>query len=100
MNKQSINHTELNIKKLFEEAGLYVRDAQLTMIEAVKQLNQAQMKASICVGIHAVFADHAYQRLRDAGAGAVVTCNTIQHASNQIDLSSQLAEGIQEQLDE
>jgi len=69
-----------------------------TMVEAVKQLNQAQMKASICVGIHAVFADHAYQRLRDAGAGAVVTCNTIQHASNQIDLSSQLAEGIQEQL--
>lgn len=31
------NHAGLDIKKLFEEAGLYVRDAQLKMIEAVKE---------------------------------------------------------------
>ena len=37
MTEQNINDTKLNIKTLFEEAGLYVRDAQLTMIEAVKE---------------------------------------------------------------
>lgn len=65
-----------------------------TMIQTVLQLNKAGMKAPICIGVHAVFADNAFQDLLQAGAGKVVTCNTIPHPSNQIDLSMLLSEGI------
>ena len=58
-----------------------------TMLESIKNLKALEMKSAICIGIHAVFADNAYQDLLDAGAGLIVTCNTIPHISNAIDLS-------------
>ena len=61
-----------------------------TMIETVGHLKNAGMKAPVCIGVHAVFAGSAYQDLINAGA-EVVTCNTIPHESNKIDLSSILA---------
>jgi ribose-phosphate pyrophosphokinase len=45
----------------------------------------------VCVGVHAVFAGSAYEDLLAAGASRVVTCNTIVHSSNAIDLSDDLA---------
>ena len=61
-----------------------------TMIETVGHLKKAGMKAPVCIGVHAVFAGNAYEELKKAGA-EVVTCNTIPHESNRIDLSSLLA---------
>lgn len=58
-----------------------------TMIETLKHLSDAKLKPSICIGVHALFAGDAYDQLTHAGASAVVTCNTIPHASNRIDLS-------------
>lgn len=58
-----------------------------TMIETVGHLKKAGMKAPVCIGVHAVFADSAYRDLLDAGVERVVTCNTIPHESNAIDLS-------------
>lgn len=58
-----------------------------TMIEPILQLRQKYQKAPICIGVHAVFADNAYQDLLNAGADKVITCNTIQHVSNGIDLN-------------
>jgi ribose-phosphate pyrophosphokinase len=69
-----------------------------TMIAVVKHLQQAKMKAAVCVGIHAVFSNHAYENLVKAGAASIVTCNTIKHKSNGIDVSSVLSDGIQGQL--
>jgi len=69
-----------------------------TMIEVIKHLQKSRMKAAVCVGIHAVFSNHAYDNLLKAGAARVVTCNTIRHESNGIDLSSILSDGIQGQL--
>jgi ribose-phosphate pyrophosphokinase len=54
------------------------------MIETVVQLARAGMAAPICVGVHGLFADRAYDELRDAGAARIVTCNTVAHASNAI----------------
>lgn len=61
-----------------------------TMIETILQLKQAGMKAPVCVGVHAVFAENAYQNMQNAGTAKIVTCNTIPHPSNQIDISDLL----------
>jgi len=61
------------------------------MIETVAHLKKAGMKPPICVGIHAVFSGNAYQDLLDSGVEKIVTCNTIPHPSNAIDLSDILA---------
>lgn len=58
-----------------------------TMQETIKHLKNAGMPQPICIGIHAVFAPGAYEDLLAAGASRVVTCNTIPHQSNQIDIS-------------
>ena len=64
-----------------------------TMIETVRHLKQAGMKAPVCIGVHAVFSGNAYQELKDTGTANIVTCNTIPHESNAIDISSLLTEG-------
>lgn len=66
-----------------------------TMIETVKHLKRAKMKSPVCIGVHAVFAANAYEELMNSGAALIVTCNTIPHKTNKIDLSDILAENIQ-----
>ncbi|HWO01931.1 MAG TPA: ribose-phosphate pyrophosphokinase, partial [Blastocatellia bacterium] len=58
-----------------------------TMIETVSYLKRAEMRPAVCIGVHGIFAGNAYHELRTAGAARVVTCNTVPHASNGIDLS-------------
>ncbi len=62
-----------------------------TMIESVGQCKVAGQPAPICVGVHAVFADGAYEALSAAGAARIVTANSIPHHSNGIDLGPALA---------
>lgn len=62
-----------------------------TMAAAVRQFRDAGFAAPVCVGVHAVFADDALETLRAAGAGRVVTTNTIAHPSNGMDIASLLA---------
>ena len=65
-----------------------------TMIETVGHLRRADLAPPVCVGVHAVFAGRAYDDLVAAGAARVVTCNTIPHVSNTIDLTELLADGV------
>jgi len=58
-----------------------------TMIKTVGHLREFGMKPAVCVGIHAIFAGDAHNALKDAGAGQIVTTNTIQHETNEIDVS-------------
>ncbi len=58
-----------------------------TMIETVSHLKTAKIGSVVCIGIHAVFAGEAYKNLLDAGAAKVITCNSIPHQSNGIDIS-------------
>lgn len=65
-----------------------------TMITAVSQLIKDGMPTPICIGIHAVFANDAYERLLASGVSKVVTCNTIGHPSNAIDLADALVNSL------
>lgn len=69
-----------------------------TMIETVGHLNKAGMKPPICIGVHSVFSGNAYGDLLAAGVENVVTCNTIPHPSNAIDLSGILAREVQKMM--
>lgn len=61
-----------------------------TLIETIGHLKTAGMKPPICIGVHAVFARNAYQEIIKSGAKEVITCNTISHESNKIDISDLL----------
>lgn len=65
-----------------------------TMIETIQHLKNEKMKPPVCIGVHAVFAGDAYEKLKQSGCGSIVTCNTIPHESNQIDISSLLSDSI------
>jgi ribose-phosphate pyrophosphokinase len=67
-----------------------------TMIETVAHLKAAGMRPPVCIGVHGIFAGNAHQELLTAGAARVVTCNTVPHASNGIDLSDLLVEAVGE----
>lgn len=67
-----------------------------TMIETVEHLKRAGMKPPVCIGVHAVFALNAYEELINSGVETIVTCNTIPHKTNKIDLSDILAENIRD----
>lgn len=61
-----------------------------TMVSAIKVLSAHGLEAPLCVGIHAVFSDDAVRHVRDAGGGELVTCNTIAHATNAIDVNDEI----------
>jgi ribose-phosphate pyrophosphokinase len=65
-----------------------------TMIRTVEELRRAKLAAPVCVGVHAVFAEGAYERLLGAGVQRVVTTDTIAHATNAIAMAPRLAEGV------
>ena len=65
-----------------------------TMIETVQRLRSTGAESPVCVGVHAVFADGAYDQLQQSGAARIVTCNTIPHPSNAIDVSALVAEAV------
>lgn len=69
-----------------------------TMIAAVLQLKAAGCAAPVCVGVHALFAGSAYAELKAAGAGRIVSCDTVQHASNQIGIAAPLAAAVTRML--
>ena len=62
------------------------------MLSAIERIREAGGPRPTCVGIHAVFADDAYAKL--AAVARVVTCNTIRHVSNAIDIAAELAGGV------
>lgn len=66
-----------------------------TMIETVGHLRAAEAPPPVCVAVHGVFAEGAQEALRAAGAGQVVTTNTIAHPTNAIDITGLLVEGVQ-----
>lgn len=88
--KNYLDHTPVLVDDIISTAH--------TMIETIGHLKDAHMKAPVCIGIHGVFSGNAYQRLKGAGVAIIVTCNTIPHQSNGIDISDILVEGYYELL--
>ena len=86
-----------DVEKYKESTPVLVDDiisTARTMIETTEHLKNAGMKPAICIGIHAVFSENAYQNLLDSGVEKIVTCNTIPHPSNAIDLSDIMAKEV------
>jgi ribose-phosphate pyrophosphokinase len=65
-----------------------------TMIQTVYHVNEHHMKQPLCIGVHGIFAHEAYVSLLQAGVSKVVTCNTIAHPTNEIDLLPDLSKAI------
>ena len=65
-----------------------------TMADVVRHLLAAGLAAPVCIAVHALFAEGADTLLLQCGARQVVSCNTLPHVSNAIDVSGALAEGI------
>ncbi|WBY01321.1 ribose-phosphate diphosphokinase [Ramlibacter tataouinensis] len=63
-----------------------------TMATAVRNVRAAFGQAPLCIGVHAVLAPDALDVLREAGAGEVVTCNTLTMAPGSIDVLGELAQ--------
>lgn len=82
------NHTPVLVDDIISTAR--------TMIETVGHLKKAGMKPPVCIGVHAVFAENAYKDLKKSGVAEIITCNTIPHESNRIDISDLLSNGYRE----
>ena len=67
-----------------------------TMIATVGHLLRAGMKPPVCIGVHAVFAGHAFEELKVAGAGCVVTCDTVPHPTNGISVAADLVHAVED----
>ncbi|WP_338359851.1 ribose-phosphate pyrophosphokinase [Yeosuana marina] len=103
---QKIRHGDRNVEVSIPDVDKYKNATPVlvddiistahTMIETVQHLKKAGMKPPICIGIHAVFSGNAYQDLLDSGVEKIVTCNTIPHPSNSIDLSDVIAKEVKE----
>lgn len=63
-----------------------------TMIETLNHLRQLGLPPAVCMVIHPVFAQDAYEQLLAAGAERVVSTDSIPHPSNAISLTGLLAE--------
>lgn len=58
-----------------------------TMFLAVNQAKALGLKPPVIVAIHPIFANDSYEKLQVAGVLKIVTCNSIPHPSNGIDLA-------------
>ncbi|WP_374831322.1 ribose-phosphate pyrophosphokinase [Paenochrobactrum pullorum] len=64
-----------------------------TMVEAAKQLQTQGLAKPVCVVVHGLFADDAFERL-SAIAEKVVSTDCVPHSSNGISVAELLVEGI------
>lgn len=64
----------------------------VTMIAIINQLKSSNTTPIHCIGVHGIFADNAFQKL--SALAQVVTCNTITHSSNKINVSTLIADAV------
>lgn len=62
-----------------------------TMVATIKRLKEAGLPAPVCITVHPIFASTAYDDMRATGAERIVSCNTIAHPTNEIDLGDAVA---------
>lgn len=68
-----------------------------TLIQATRLLRGRGFVTPCAVAVHGVFAEGAYARLLAAGCRPVVTCDTIPHPSNRIEVHDLLAAAVLDQ---
>jgi ribose-phosphate pyrophosphokinase len=65
-----------------------------TMIKAAENIVKLNGKAPICIGVHGVFSDGALSAMQAADIAQILTCNTIDHSTNAIDVTALLASAV------
>ena len=69
-----------------------------TLIQAAASLRRVGLAPPVCIGVHALFAQDAYEQLRASGVARVVTCDTVAHTSNAISILEPLADALRQLL--
>lgn len=64
-----------------------------TMIETVRHLQEMGASPPVCIGVHGIFANNAWEELKKSGVRDIVTTNTISHPTNRMDVSGLILEG-------
>jgi ribose-phosphate pyrophosphokinase len=88
--EQYPNHTPIIIDDIISTGA--------TMIETINHLQSKKVQSIIGLGVHAIFADNAYEALMKTGVADIITCNTIDHISNKIDLDDLIIQSIKLRL--
>lgn len=70
-----------------------------TLIEATHVLKARGHPAPVCIVLHPLFAGDSYQRLVEAGPARIISTNTVQHLSNEIDVSGPVTSAMKKILD-
>ena len=65
-----------------------------TMEAAIGKLLALEFTAPIILGVHGLFADDTFERLKVAGASRIVCTNSVPHPSSEIDISDLLVTAI------
>ncbi|MES2296145.1 MAG: ribose-phosphate pyrophosphokinase [Pseudomonadota bacterium] len=71
-----------------------------TMVAAAIQIEAARLPPPVCIAVHALFAGDAYGALHHAGVERIVSCNTVLHSTNEIDVCAPIAKAIVELLNQ
>ena len=66
-----------------------------TMIAALDKIMLQGFKSPFVIAVHGLFVEQAYDELQKR-TSRIMTTNSIQHVSNQVDLSPLIAEGIKD----
>ena len=65
-----------------------------TMEVVTRHLGELGFAPLICLGVHGLFADDAFERLEAAGASSIACTNTVPHRSSAIDVSDIVAKAV------
>ena len=65
-----------------------------TLLAAAQALRRAGLAPPLCIVVHALFEAQALQPLLDAGITRVVSCDTVPHSTNAIEMGPLLAKAV------
>ena len=63
-----------------------------TMIKAAKAATKLGARSVSAIGVHGLFVENGYEKMKKAGFNKIVTSNCINHKTNGVDVSSLLVE--------
>ena len=95
--KGHVNITWPTFKDGNEKTPVFVDDiisSGETMLQAIKQGKALGLNQPVCVVIHPIFAGDSYEKLQQAGVLKIVSCNSIPHPSNVIDLAPLIVQSL------
>lgn len=71
-----------------------------TMVAAATQIVSAGLMPPVCIAVHPLFAGDAYAALHAAGVDRIVSCNTVEHFTNRINVCQPIAAAVGDMLKE